>query len=332
VRYQVVYATGANRERTFSGVSRSSSETELSFRVAGTIEELPIKVGDTVRRGDLIARLDPQDYELQVDEANAGVVRAEAEARNALANYNRIRALYEAQNASRTELDQARTTSESANAAVVSARKRLELVRLQLGYTTITAPADGSIASVPVTLNENVGMGQLVAVLESGARAEIEVGIPGVLISQIDTGDETVARFDALPGRSFAAVVTKIGVARMGGATTFPVTVELQESSGQVRSGMAAEVAFRFDSGQRGERLFVPSVAVGEDRAGRFVYVVQSNGDTYGIVHRREVTVGSLVDDGLEILSGITEGDSVVTAGVSRIRDGQKVRLLPLTR
>jgi RND family efflux transporter MFP subunit len=332
VRYEVVYASGANRERTFSGVSRSSTETELSFRVAGTIQELPIKVGDTVRRGDLIARLDPQDYELQVDEANAGVVRAEAEARNARANYNRIRALYEAQNASRTDLDQARTASESADAALVSARKRLELVRLQLGYTRINAPADGRIAAVPVTLNENVGVGQLVAILESGARAEIEVGIPGVLISQVNTGDETVARFDALPGRPFTAVVTKIGVARVGGATTFPVTVELQESSAPVRSGMAAEVTFRFASGQQQGRIFVPSVAVGEDRAGRFVYVVESQGEAYGIVHRREVTVGSLVDEGLEIVSGLAEGDSVVTAGVSRIRDDQKVRLLPLAR
>lgn len=332
VRTEIVYAGGARRVRTFSGVSQSSSETELSFRVPGTIQDLPIKVGDVVERGRMLARLDPQDYELQVDEAEAGVVRAQAEARNAQANYERIRALYEAQNASRTDLDQARTLSESANAAEVSARKRLELVKLQLSYTNMRAPAAGTITAVPVTLNENVRVGQVVALLESGARSEIEVGIPGVLISQVHAGDETVARFDALPGRSFAAVVTKVGVARAGGATTFPVTVELQESSADVRSGMSAEVEFHFTSSQPGDRIRVPSVAVGEDRDGRFVYVVEPQDDVFGVVHRRAVTVGALVDEGLEVLSGLAEGDTLVTAGVSRIRDGQRVRLLPVSR
>jgi len=330
VRYEVVYASGGDRSRTFSGVSQSSTETNLSFKVAGTVQELSVQVGDTVRRGTLIARLDTQDYDLQVDEANAGVTRAKAEARNAEANYKRIRALYEAKNASRNDLDQARTLSESANAATISAEKRLELVRLQLSYTKLHAPVDGKISVVPVTLNENIGVGQVVAILESGARAEIEVGIPGVLISQVRQGDDTIARFDALPGRVFLASVSKVGIGRAGGATTFPVTVELKESTEEVRSGMSAEIEFQFASAQQGERIYAPTVAVGEDRDGRFVYVVEPQGDdAFGLVHRKPVTVGNLAEPGLEILSGLIEGDRLVTAGVSRIRDGQKVRLLP---
>jgi len=105
----------------------------------------------------------------------------------------------------------------------------------------------------------------------------------------------------------------------------------MSESTDAVRSGMAAEVEFRFSTGQQGERIYVPSVAVGEDRDGRFVYVIEPTEDPFGIIHRKDVMVGTLAENGLEILSGLTEGDHLVTAGVSRIRDGQKVRLLPLS-
>jgi hypothetical protein len=102
----------------------------------------------------------------------------------------------------------------------------------------------------------------------------------------------------------------------------------LVENEGAVRPGMAAEVRFRFDSADQRERVLVPPVAVGEDRQGRFAFVVEPGEDGGGIARRRTVEVGALTAEGLEVLTGLSDGEIVVTAGLSRLTDGQTVRLL----
>ena len=328
VRYQEVFATGGSRARTFSGTSQAALQSRLSFKVAGTIRRVPVKVGDAVKAGQVIAELDPKDYRLQVQDAEASLKSAEAQARNSDANYSRVRALYENRNASRNDLDAARAGSESAAALVRSVQKKLELARSQLSYTRLRSPVGGSIAAVNVEENENVSPGQPVVLLTSGSQLEVEVAIPEILIAQIREGDEVEIRFDAISGKRFPGAVTEVGVASTGMATTFPVTVRLKQSDPDCRPGMAAEVGFTFGSGDSRERILVPSVSVGEDRQGRFVFIVEPAEEGFGVTRRRSVTLRDLTEEGIEILEGLKDGERVVTAGISRIQDGQKVRLL----
>jgi RND family efflux transporter MFP subunit len=156
----------------------------------------------------------------------------------------------------------------------------------------------------------------------------VEIGIPEVFISRIQEGQSVEVTFDALRDRTFNATVTEVGVASTGLATTFPVKARLDRDEPDVLPGMAAQVHFRFGAGGERERIEVPAFAVGEDRDGRFVFVVEEIGDGVGRAVRREVTVGSLTaDGGLEILHGLVDGERVITAGVSRIQDGREVRL-----
>ncbi len=328
VRYQMVSSSAEARARTFAGVARAGVESQLSFRVAGTVERVPVVVGESVGRGQLLAQMDRTDYELRVQEAVAGLAQAEAAARNAEADYDRVRGLYENNNASRRELDGARASSESSQAQVEAAQKRLEQARRQLSYCTLRAPVDGTVASVDVEVNENVNAGQKVFLLTAGSEIEVEVALPEAVISAVRLGQTVDVFFDALPGRTFEAEVTEAGVAAVGTATTFPVTVRLAGSDPDIRSGMAAEVAFRFLSGDSAGRMVVPAVAVGEDRDGRFVFVLEESAGEEGLVRRKPVTVGELTADGLEILGGLTEGERVITAGVRRLTDGERVKLL----
>ncbi|MFN2376619.1 MAG: efflux RND transporter periplasmic adaptor subunit [Candidatus Binatia bacterium] len=373
VRYQEVEISSRGRVRLFSGMARAGVRSRLSFRVGGAVLAVDVRAGDTVVAGQALARLDPRDYELQLQGAEASLAQAEAEARNAAAVYERVRALYENRNASRTELDGARAAAEGAAAAVRSLGKRRELAQLQVRYTVLQAPVDGAIAGVNVEVNENVAAGQPVMELTSGSSPEVRVAMPEVLIGEVRAGDAVSARFTAIPGRAFDARVTEVAVATTGTATTFPVTVRLVEPTTLVRPGMAAEVTFVFGSASQVERIHAPSVAVGEDRHGRYVFVVEpeagnaagqapragvpandratesatapvsgaaGNGNATatasaasptGVVRRRAVIVGDLTERGLEILSGLTPGDLLVTAGVRRIEDGQRVRLLGTT-
>ncbi len=327
VRYETVYASGGSRVRMFSGACQSAVESELSFKVAGTVRKVSVKVGDRVRSGDLIAELDATDFDLQVQEAEASLQNARAQSRNAASNYERIRALYENKNASRNDLDAARAGDESAKANVLSLEKRLEMAKQQKRYTRLTAPLDGAIARVDIELNENVKSGKIIALLTSGSDLEVKIAIPEILISQIREGSAVDVFFDAVPSKTFSGVVSEVSVASFSSQTTFPVTVVLTNQSTDVRAGMAAQVAFKFESSSKSERYIVPSVAVGEDRQGKFVFILIPAEPGFGIIERRSVSVGEMREDGLEVLTGLTDGELLVTAGVSKITHGQKVKM-----
>lgn len=328
VRTEQVFSTGAARVRSFSGIARAGRESRLSFRVAGSVQRVAVDVGDSVETGALLAQLDPEDYRLLVQEAEAAQAQAQAQARNAESNFERVRALYEANNASPSDFEAARAARESADASVRAAEQRLELARQQLAYTRLTAPAAGAVASVQVETNENVSPGQPVVLLTSGSGIEVEVAVPEVLIARIQQGDAASVTFDAVPGRTFEGTVTEVGVAAVGAATTYPVTVTLPPTDADIRSGMAAEVSFAFEATEGVQRTLVSSVAVLEDPDGTFVYVVEpAEGEPgVGIVSRRPVVAGELTPDGMEILEGLEDGEHVVIAGVSRIEDGLRVR------
>ena len=329
VRYTQVFKTGGDRVRGFSGVAQSGIESKLSFKVPGTVKRIAVNVGDTVNRGDLIAELDKSDYELQVQQADAALSQAAAQARNATANYERVRALYENNNASRSNLDAARAANESAKAGVKASEKQLELAQLQLSYTRLSAPVKGAIASVNIEVNENVQAGYPVVMLTSGTDIEVKLSIPELLISKIREGQQVNVSFDAIPNKTYPGNIVEVGVAAVGALSTFPVTVRLTESDDDVRSGMAAMVSIAFASTGDQDMCIVPSQSVTEDRAGRFVYVVTPipGEDGFGKIERRNVTIGDLTDDGIEIREGLEDGDNLVIAGISRIHDGLKVRI-----
>jgi len=326
VRYVEVTPESTGIVRTFSGTMQAGTESRLSFKVSGTIQSIPVKLGDSVRPGALIAALDPRDYQLQVDDAEASLAQARARLRNAESSLDRVRGLYENNNASRADYDAARAERDSASAQVESLTTRLQLARSQLSYARLTAPIEGAISAVNVDVNENVSPGQTVVVLTSRDSPEVQVAVSEDFIAQVDVGQAARVTLDALPGRSFEALVSEVAATASGLATTFPVKVRLRSSPPEVRPGMAAEVAFRTDPGAA-PRIVVPGFAVGEDRQGRFVYVVEPAGEGRGVVHRRAVEVGRILPEGIEIPSGLSEGDRVVTAGVSRLEDGQEVKL-----
>lgn len=327
VRWMQVFAAGTARERAFSGTARAGVESRLSFKVEGTVRRLDVKVGDRVGAGDRIASLDPTDYDLRLQDARASLTRYQAEKRQADSDFERYRLLYENKNASRADLDAKRAQAEAAAAAVTSAEQKLELAQMNRGYTELTAPADGAISDVPVEVNENVRPGQVVAVLTSEGRPEVTATVPEALIGEIREGAEVRVTFDAFPGRDFAATITEVGVSATRTGAAFPVSARLNDDTAEVRPGMAAEVHFRFGGGDSRERIVVPASAVLEDRDGPFAFVLETTGNGFGIVHRRPVVVGEISDAGLEILEGLRDGDVIVTAGVTKIQDGLRVRV-----
>ena len=328
VRIAKVTATGGTRSRTFSGSSRAGLESRLSFRINGTLERLDVEVGDRVQRGAVVGRLDPKDYQLQADQAKASLAQARAQARNASANYERIRGLYENNNASINDLDSARASRDSSVAQVESLETQLALAESQLSYTQLIAPMDGSIAEVLAEVNENVRAGQTIVTLNAGTLPEISFGVPEQLIRDISQGDSVLVTFDALPGDSYSATITEVGVATRTAASTFPVVARLDKPNNEVRQGMAVEVSITFDDGTDKTQIAVPPHAVAEDRDGRHVYIAEpQEGGNLALVRRRAVETGALMEHGLLVINGLEDGEWIITAGLRFLREGMEVRL-----
>lgn len=329
VRYVTVNDDNVFRERSFSGTSKSSFESRLSFKIPGTIVELPVQIGQRLERGDLIASIDPQSYVLQQQQAGASLIEAQANSRRASANYERTKGLYANDNASLTDLDAARAQAESAAANVESASKALEIAELNVSYTRLRAERDCSIASLGVEVNENVQAGQQIVAVSCGDTYEVTLNLPESLIGNVDRWTPVTIRFGAIPGQEFRGEVTEISVASTG-AAAFPIVIRILNDHPELRSGLAADVTFQFDAANGADGaavLPVTSVVSGAD--GTFVYIAKPDGETgEGVVSRRPVTLGELTQNGIEIIDGVGKGDRVVTAGISIIRDGQRV-LIP---
>lgn len=324
VRYLTITDRVSRRDRTFSGALKATRESRLSFKVSGTVTNLPVQIGDRLRRGDLIAELDSDSFALQVEQAQASLVEAQAGERNAQSSYERTKGLYANDNASLNELDAARATAEAAAAQVRAATKALEIARLNVTYTRLTAAEDCSIASLDIEENENVSAGQQIGAVSCGQDFEVEIDVPESLIAFVDRTTPVSIAFNAIEGVSFAGEVTKVATA--GSAAVFPVVVQVNESHPSLRSGLAADVTFEFASAGLENTFVLPLAAIVNEPDGVYVYIAeQSEVDGEALVDRRPVELGDLTQQGIEIVEGLTPGDNVIIAGVTVIRPGQRV-------
>jgi len=328
VKFLVAEQSTGGRTRTYSGTSKAGREANLSFKVGGTLEKIPVNVGDSFEKNTLIASLNRASFELEVEKSRANFALARAEQRNAESKYQRVRDLYENNHSSRDDLDTARTALESTKAQVRSAKKSLELALLDLSYTELRASEKCSVAEVFTEVNENVTAGESIIAAVCGQVNEVEVKVPESLIASINKGMSAPVRFDAIPEARFTAKVTEVGVSSASGSS-FPVTLILKQEHSRLRSGLAAEVSFNFPVTRPGLSLiYLPPVAVGQDTTGRFVFILKpGKNPKEAVVQRQPVTIGELTSKGLEITSGVKPGNKIVTAGVSVIRDGLHVKV-----
>lgn len=320
----VVGGPAEGSQRTFSGVSQAQAEIVLSFRVSGQIIDLPIRVGDQITVGQVLAKLDPKDAELVVSQKRAALVDAQAQLQQAKSDYERVRKLYEAGSTSAAELDASLAKYRSARANTDAAGKDLALSQQQLEYTSLTAEVPGEITSKNSEVFETVTAGQEVARMVSGEEIRVLIGVPEGLVSYFENGMMAQIKFETIPDKIFDARVIEVG-RTPDETTTYPVKLLLITTDPRVRPGMVAEVTFTFTDGEKGDRLMVPpQVVVGEGEE-RYVWLVDPQTDK---VKKQPVKVGMLESKGLVILSGLESGQTIVTRGVHRLEEGMKVKPL----
>ncbi|NCC72167.1 MAG: efflux RND transporter periplasmic adaptor subunit [Sphingobacteriia bacterium] len=329
VFYQEAGKSITQNTRSFSGVTQSSTEAKLSFKVNGLIENVAVGMGDTVKNGTVIARLDDSDYRINYNKAEASLKNAEAQLAAAKSAFLRVENLYVNNNVSLSEYEKAKTQFESAETMMKTARSQLNAAQNQLNYTILRAPFDGVISSVIAQENEMTGAGHPVLVFAGINKLEVKTAVPENIISQINPGQDATVRFSAFPEKIFTGIIIEMSPG-LPNASAYPVIVQLAESSSRLFPGMTGTVELPL----KGDSLFLNRIviatdAVGHDQSGDYVFVaVKSNESDLYVAEKRNIMLGELQADGYEIVSGLDKNELVITAGLSFLYDGRKVKLL----
>ena len=332
IEWTRVGETSATQIRKISGQVKPVDQTLLSFAVGGTVEKVQVRLGDRVKKGDVLAELDQQPFILAVRDSEAELSKTQAAVIERRENYERIAALYESNNASKAELDEARASFDSAKSQVRAAEAQLGLARRDLRKTILRAPYRGVISVRKIEPFMEIARGEAIFGLdgeESGF--EVTAAVPETQVIRLSVGDQADVLFPSLSNRRVRGVITEIGT-RSRTASTYPVTVQLKEEFPELRSGMPAEVAFRFTTRKQttehvGQGFIIPYTAL-LFRSGnqRFVFVYDEKTAT---VKRTPVNVQDVRENDAIIESDSLEsGDIIATTGTAFLADGQKVNLM----
>jgi len=320
VKTLVVADGGAGGMRTFPGRVDASRQVEMSFSVSGKLQEFAVKEGQRVKQGEVVARLDPTDFQTVVNDRQARFDKAKAE-------FARAEELIARNFISRQDYDALQSSLRSATAA-------LEGARTDLGYTVLAAPFDGRIAQRYVENFTEVQAKQAVLALQDSDTLEVNFQVPENLMRLARRGEsdgsrvKVSARFDGAGDRSFPLEFKEVSTRADPQTQTFQATFTLPAPEDvNLLPGMTVSVDVDMSAlltGSTGFALPVSAV-VGDTEKAPTVWVVDEAAMT---VSPRPVQVGTLSGRDIVVTSGLEPGDRVVVAGVPFLREGMKVRLM----
>jgi RND family efflux transporter MFP subunit len=319
VRTAVIGAAPAEQSYTYSGEVRGRYESQLAFQVGGKIVRRNVDLGKRVRAGEALMQLDPKDIQQTVNISSAQVYSAESQLKLAENNLARYRKLFEQNAVSRMQYEQYQSAYDAALAAVRQASAQYAQGANQLDYSTLYADADGVIAGIDAEAGQVVAAGQSVITLVRDGETEVEISVPENRIDEVRKATQVNVTFWALPDTVVGGKVREVSPIADKVTRTYKVRIALVKAPPEIELGMTVTVTI--GSAGRQAAIFVPLAAVYQEKDIPAVWVV-----TGGAVTLRPVKIGPYGDAKVQVLSGLNPGDTVVTAGVHKLREGQKVR------
>jgi RND family efflux transporter MFP subunit len=298
---------------------RARHETDLGFRVAGKIIARTINVGDVVHAGDVVARLDPQDLNLQVESAQAELTAATSNLADAAAEEARYANLKTHATVAAADYDHKKAAKDEAQGRLERAQRALDLARNQLDYAELKVDVDGVITATLAEPGQVVNIGQAVARLAHHGEKEAVVALPETWLEEALKSDATVSLW-ANPDRNFKAHLRELSPQADPTTRTYAARFTIESPDDMVALGMTATV--RLARPTTGRIAKLPLSAILNRGTGPLVYVV----DRSGALALRPVTITSFTEDAALVSAGVADGEKVVTLGVQKLEPGTRVR------
>lgn len=320
VRSQTIAADLKAGSASYPGEVRGRYESQLAFQVSGKIIKRNVELGSVVHQGDILMQIDPKDIQQGVNTREAQVLSAQAQLRLARENLSRYQRLYEEHAISKAELDRYQTSYDTAEASLRQAMAEFSSGANQLGYSNLVADRAGVVASVDAESGQVVSAGQKVLTLVQDGEREIEISVPEHRLEELRKAKGIRVTFWALPKLSLEGKVREISPIAEKTTRTYKVRVSLLNPVPELQLGMTATVSV-IDP-DTPAAVVVPLSAVYQTGDSPSVWVIKD-----GIVSLRPIKTGPFGDGKVQVLEGVSVGETIVTAGVHKLRDGQKVRI-----
>jgi RND family efflux transporter MFP subunit len=308
------------RKLDYSGAVRARTEMNLGFRVNGKIVERKVDIGQRVKPGDVVARMDATDYVLAVRRSQADLDAAEKQVQTTELARNRAQTLFDKNVTSKSQLEQAELSYEQAVSSRDSAASALTEAKNQVAYADLTSDMNGIVTAINADVGQVVSSGTPVITVAVDGEKEVQVAVPEMDIAQFKVGKDVKARF-----WSDAALVLDGKVREVSGSAdqsrTFAVRVSVPNDP-RVLLGMTATIEALADNTE--PYVSIPLSALAQKDGKQIVWLVDRNA---GTVHSRAIKVADFADDGVRVADGLKTGDVVVAAGTQFMSENMKVKL-----
>ncbi len=321
VRVVQVAADNIDVIAEFPGEVRPRIESRLGFRVSGKIIARKVDIGSTVKRGQVLMQIDPQDLQLAQAQANAGLKAAESNHALAKAELARYRELHEKNFVSQAVLDSKESAYQAARAGYEQAVAVYKSQSNQTAYTTLVADAQGVVTGIDAEVGQVVAAGTPVVRVAQLNEKEIVIGIPEGKVDSLRSITDVRVRIWAKPNQIIPGKIREISPIADPATRTYTARVAIPQAPADVKLGMTAYVTFSAKTAAPVIKL--PMTALFQDKASTAVWIVDN-----GAVKLVPVQVGGPAGNEIVIAAGLTQGQAVVTAGVNLLKPGQKVRIL----
>ena len=316
-------------QSSLPGTIESRYSTPLSFRVGGKIIERRVRLGDRVKAGDVVARLDPADNTKNAAAAAAQLSAAQHQLTYAEQQVTRDRVQAQESLISRAQLEQTENAYAAALAQRNQAQAQSALSQDQLKYTTLIADKAGVITAEQADTGQNVSAGQAVYNLAWSGETDVVADVPETALASLAVGQNATVSIGALAGKKFAARVREVSPAADAQSRTYRVRLTLEAPTPEVRLGMTADVAFAQStasaSGTPGQSFTLPSTALFHAGNLPAVWIVKAD----NALELRRVEVSRYGERTVTVSQGIAAGERIVWQGVHTVSAGEKVRVVP---
>jgi len=325
VRVVRAMAADAQGMTAFAAEIKPRYEGDLSFRVAGKILSRNVDLGARVRRGQVLARLDAQDANLNVVAARANLASAESDLEFARADLARYKDLLDRKFVSQGVYDQKDNAFKAATARRDSAHAQVGVSGNQASYTTLNADADGVVVAIGAEAGQVVSAGQPVLRVARLGEKDAVLNVGENQVALIRASPKAAISLWAAPDKLYQGRVREIAAAADAATRTYQVKVAIADADEQLRWGMSANVGFAGSSAQP-QVILLPMTALlqSDDKSGAKPAVWVVGADQKVLL--RAITIGRYGETGVSVTGGLNGGELVVVAGVHKLKAGQVVR------
>ena len=322
VRVVTIAAQEGGELVTLTGRVEAQDEVNLAFRVTGRMVERLVNVGDQVRAGQVVARLEADTARNTLRAAQAELSAARARLVEAQNNFERHRSLLDRGFITRAMFDQAEQTYRSARAAVEAAQAQVNNAEIQLGYTELFADSAGTVTARGAEPGEVVGAGQSVVQLARAGGRDAVFDVPARVMESSSADAQITVALSSDPKVQAAGRVREVAPQADPVTRTFKIRVGLDNPPAAMRLGSTVTGQTRIGAGQGIE---IPAAALTRANQQPAVWILDPTTNTVAL---RNIEVLRYDLQRVAVADGLQDGDIVVTAGVQSLRPGQQVRLL----